>query len=187
MQMRAHLHYLDRIDALELHNVKKERARANGGDDGSDEDVAQGSGSDEDGRATAADIRAANKKKKEFAEKKQKAGENKAVQVKVDSGLEVTATGDVKTSRAAASLFGPAKAAAEEPWIDLPYYESTVSRSSPRVYAAFDIFTLPFSRQPRTKFTKSSTHLDTASWLCLPRPRSIFAYRCACLIVVMRP
>ena len=125
--MRAHLHYLDRIDALEVHNGKKERQRINGGDDGSDEDAVPGSGSEDEGKATAAEQRAAKKKRTENAEKKKKAGESKAVQVKVDSGLEVTSSGDVKTARAAASLFGPAKAAAEEQWIDLPYYESTVS------------------------------------------------------------
>lgn len=190
MQMRAHLQYLDQIDVLEASNAKKERRVANGQEGGdSDSGVGSAGGSDEEGKATAAEQRAAQKKRKENAEKKKKEGENKTVQIKVDDTLEVTASGDVKTARAAASLFGPKKAAEEEKWVDLPYYESTVRpflRSSSLlglklsilIYPTPDMFPFPIivSQAQQTRFTRSSIRPVTTSWPCSLRLHSIYDY-----------
>lgn len=170
VQMRAHLHYLDRLDDIALTNAKRERnAATGGGADGDSDSNAGGSGqSDAEGKSTAAEQRAAAKKRKEAAEKKRKEGENKAVQVKVDDTLEITASGDVKTARAAASLFGPKKAAEEEKWIDLPYHESTVSckAAQPSVTNDTKLTSINFSLLQRIRSTSSFTLPATTSCLC---------------------
>lgn len=133
MQMRASLNYLDEIDQLERTNARKERAN-NRIDGGSDDDLSPGQGgeSDLDESAKSASAIAARKQKRAAAaDKKAKADDMKAINVSVAEGSVAAGSGgggpkDAKTARAAASLFGPAKAAQEEPWVDLSFYDPTV-------------------------------------------------------------
>lgn len=137
MQMRASLNYLDEIDHLERSNARKERA--NNRIDGSDDEnmsPGQGGDSDLDESAKSASAIAARKQKRAAAaDKKAKADDMKAINVSVAEGsLAAASSGtgsggpkDAKTARAAASLFGPAKAAQDEAWVDLPFYDPTVS------------------------------------------------------------
>ena len=135
MQLRANLSYLDRINALDRQNTKRERRVAEGAiesDDGvSDSDGGFGEDGTEPVAKTAAD--AAAKKAKRIAAEKKKAASDVKISLSSfrgpqteDSGRGFNATGDMKTGRAAASLFGPLKAAEQEQWIDLPYYDPTV-------------------------------------------------------------
>lgn len=139
MQMRASLHYLDEIDQLERTNARKERAN-NRIDGGSDDDLSPGQGGDSDMEESAksASAIAARKQKRAAAlDKKAKADDMKAINVSVAEGSVAAGGGsggnapkDAKTARAAASLFGPAKAALDEDWVDLHFYDPTVSRPS---------------------------------------------------------
>lgn len=133
--MRAHLSYLDRINNLERQNARRERQAKEGGSD--EEGGSDGGEEDEEGSKSAQAIAARKAKKAAAADKKRQNDEVKNINVSVKSsgaggddagaGGARGAGGDVKTGRAAASLFGPMKAAAEEDWVDLPFHDPMVS------------------------------------------------------------
>jgi len=130
--MRASLNYLDEIDQLEKVNARKERQMNR--IDSDDENISPGGGGDsdiEESAKSASAIAARKAKKAATADKKLKADDMKAINVSVAEGSTSTGGGggvkDAKTARAAASLFGPAKAAQDEDWVDLPFFDPTVS------------------------------------------------------------
>lgn len=138
--MRASLNYLDEIDQLEKVNARKEKQMNR--IDSDDENISPGGGGDSDIDETsksASAIAARKAKKLAAADKKLKADDMKAINISVAEGSNSTSASaggggsgsggvkDAKTARAAASLFGPAKAAQDEDWIDLPFFDPTVS------------------------------------------------------------
>lgn len=137
IQMRAQLGYLDVIGQISRANAKAEKRNEYAGAD--DDDDAAGEDDEERGATTAQEV-AARKQKREAAASKKKAEDDmKGVYASVKSNNDGSGFGggggsgaggssDVKTGRAAASLFGPVKAAESEAWVDLPYFDPTVSR-----------------------------------------------------------
>lgn len=141
--MRASLNYLDEIDQLERTNARKERQMNR--IDSDDENISPGGGDSdiEESAKSASAIAARKAKRVAAADKKLKADEMKAINVSVAEGISSSGPSapggagnsqgggggvrDAKTARAAASLFGPAKAAQDETWVDLPFYDPTVS------------------------------------------------------------
>lgn len=137
MQMRASLNYLDEIDQLEKLNARKERQMNR--IDSDDDNISPGGGGDsdlEESAKSASAIAARKAKKAATADKKSKADDMKAINVSVAEGSTSAGGGsgsgggvkDAKTARAAASLFGPAKAAQDEDWVNLPFFDPNVSR-----------------------------------------------------------
>jgi hypothetical protein len=135
MQMRSSLNYLDEIDAIARANMRKERARDAAG---SDLDDGSGGESDyeDDATKSAATLAAKKAKRQAALDKKAKQEEMKAINVSVSvdgsgaagqSGGGSGRGGEAKTARAATSMFGPMKAAQDEQWIDLPFFDPTVS------------------------------------------------------------
>merc|ERR1712093_458900 len=136
VQMRAYLSYLDRINNLERQNARRERQAKEGGSD--EDDLSAGDDDDADAAANksaAAAIAAKKAKKAAAADKKKQSDEVKSINVSVksgggaggDDGNKGGGSGDFKTGRAAASLFGPMKAAEQEKWIDLQFHDPAVS------------------------------------------------------------
>jgi hypothetical protein len=107
-------------------NARRERKAAEGAD--SDDDSGGGASDHEEEAATTAQEVAARKQKKQAAaDKKKAAGEVKGVYASIKApGEGGQGVGDAKTGRAAASLFGPLKAAEQEQWLNMPVYDPTV-------------------------------------------------------------
>ena len=135
IQMRPNLTYLDRIGDLDRRNKRREAGGADGGN--SEEENRTASSGDDDEPATTAVQIAERKRKREASDaKKQANGDVKLIHatMKTEEGAGDGGTGgkggrsgDFKTGRAAASLFGPMKAAEQETWVDLKFHDSTVS------------------------------------------------------------
>ena len=123
---------------LDRHNAKWERRPAEDGVE-SDEGAYIGedlSGDERRNQIARTAAEAAAKKAKLAAAERQKSTNDVKISLTsvkqsqtTESGRGFGGVGDLKTGRAAASLFGPLKAAEQEEWIDLPFYDPTVGRN----------------------------------------------------------